>query len=143
MNKEIRALLERCFPENVVGTAIPSPSSLSGRSDSWVVLSLYYRHLSCLFPQHGRGRKHERDIVLEAWQLRLVEAAPWSFLRGLVRTDGCHYINRTVPYEYLSYAFSNRSSGILDLFSAACDLSACSIGGMEPKSVSTVARALH
>jgi hypothetical protein len=41
INKEIRALLERCFPENVVGTAIPSPSSFSGRSDSWVVLSLY------------------------------------------------------------------------------------------------------
>ena len=69
-----------------------------------VVLWVYSRHLSCLFPQHGPGKKHERRIVLEAWQQEIVEAAPWAFLRGCIRSDGCVFVNRTGRYEYLSYA---------------------------------------
>jgi hypothetical protein len=74
------------------------------------------------FPQHGPGRKHERPIVLEPWQRRCVEGAPWAFLRGCFRADGCVFVNRTGRYEYVSYDFRNRSSDILDLFSATCDL---------------------
>jgi hypothetical protein len=80
----------------------------------------------CLFPQHGRGKKHERPILLESWQRRILHSAPWSFLRGCIRTDGCAFINRTdihrpKPYEYLSYEFSNMSKDIVDLFVEACD----------------------
>jgi hypothetical protein len=126
MNEEIRCLLRRCFPHNRVSDTKPSPSTWSGRSDSWHVLSLYSKHLSCLFPQHGAGKKHERPIKLERWQMEIVEIAPWQLIRGLVRTDGCHFINRTdihrpKPYEYLSYDFSNLSKDIIDLFVAACD----------------------
>jgi hypothetical protein len=39
---------------------------------STVVLWVYHRHLSCLFPQHGPGKKHERPIELEPWQCGLV-----------------------------------------------------------------------
>ena len=77
-------------------------------------------HLSCLFPQHGDGKKHERPIVLEPWQQEFVDAAPWAFLRGCIRSDGCVFVNRTGRYEYLSYDFANRSSDILDLFEATC-----------------------
>ena len=80
----------------------------------------YSSHLSCLFPQHGDGKKHERAIVLEPWQHELVTAAPWALLRGLIRSDGCVFVNRTGRYEYLSYEFANLSSDILDLCEETC-----------------------
>jgi GNAT superfamily N-acetyltransferase len=118
------ALLRRCFPENRVGRVHP-------REDRMVVLWLYHGHLSCLFPQHGPGKKHERPILLEPWQQALVEAAPWAFLRGCIRSDGCVFINRTGKYEYLSYEFKNRSPGIRELFAATCDRVgvACRVNG--------------
>ena len=76
------------------------------------------QHWSCLFPQHGPGKKHERRIILEPWQADLVEAAPWHFLRGCIRSDGCVFINRAGKYEYESYEFSNVSGDILELFVA-------------------------
>ncbi len=83
--------------------------------------------MSCALPQHGVGKKHERRVILEAWQRSLLATAPWSFIRGCIRSDGCSFVNRTdihraEPYEYLSYAFSNRSKDIVDLFLGACDL---------------------
>ncbi len=65
--------------------------------------------------------KHERHIALEGWQTEIVEREPWSLIRGLIRSDGCAFVNRTGPYEYLSYEFSNRSSQIRDVFMDACD----------------------
>jgi intein/homing endonuclease len=111
---EAQALLRRCFPEHRVGR-------FTSAKGTTTVLSLYCTHLACLFPQHGPGRKHERDIVLEDWQTEVVEREPWNFLRGLIRSDGCAFINRTGRYAYLSYEFSNRSAQIRDLFMDACD----------------------
>jgi hypothetical protein len=54
-------------------------------------------------------------IIPEQWQLDLIEAEPWRFLRGCIWSDGCSFINRTGPYEYLSFAFANQSDDILDL----------------------------
>jgi hypothetical protein len=87
---------------------------------STCVLVVYSGHMSCLFPQHGTGKKHARRIVLEPWQQRLVDTAPWSLLRGLIQTDGCVFVNRTGPSEYPSYDFCNRSADILDLFATTC-----------------------
>ena len=42
-------------------------------------------------------------------------------LRGLIRSDGCVFVNRTGRYEYVSYEFSNRSAQIRNLFMDACD----------------------
>jgi hypothetical protein len=127
MNAEIEALMRRCFPHNRVGRVQAARSGYSGRSAACLVLSVYSAHLRCLFPQHGPGRKHERPIRLEPWQETLVEQAPWGFVRGCIRSDGCAFINRTdvhreKPYEYLSYGFSNKSEDIARLFVAACDL---------------------
>jgi Homeodomain-like domain len=113
MNAEIEALLRRCFPQNRVGHA------LLGRGNT-LVLWVYNSHLSCLFPQAGPGRKHDRPIGLEEWQKDRFFAAPWAFLRGCIRSDGCAFINRTGRYEYLSYAFTNLSGDIRNLFLAAC-----------------------
>ena len=82
------------------------------------------------FPQHGPGRKHERPIVLEAWQQRIVEVHPWPFLRGLLHSDGCRTVNRfktklpsgrVAEYEYPRWFFSNLSADIRGLFCATCD----------------------
>jgi Homeodomain-like domain-containing protein/LAGLIDADG DNA endonuclease family protein len=110
---ETDALLRRCFPDNRVGR-------LSRHAGAMVVLWVYHGHLSCLFPQHGPGKKHERPIVLEPWQASIVDAEPWAFLRGLIRSDGCVFINRTGKYEYLSYEFSNLSPGIRERFTRTC-----------------------
>jgi hypothetical protein len=107
-------LLRRCFPANRVGRVTAS----EGRN---VIPHVYNSHLSCLLPQAGNGKKHDRRIVLEAWQEAHVAAAPWALLRGLIRTDGCVFVNRTGPYEYVSYAFRNLSADILDLFTATCE----------------------
>jgi hypothetical protein len=111
---EADALLRRCFPANRVGRS-------SRHEGSMVVLCVYHGHLSCMFPQAGPGKKHLRPIVFEPWQIRLVEAEPWRFLRGCIRTDGCVFVNRTGRYEYLSYEFSNLSRDIVDLFMTTCE----------------------
>src|SRR5215208_4202092 len=110
-----RALLKRCFPHNPVDI-IPF------HDGACVNVSVYCSHLGCLLPQHAPGMKHERRIVLEPWQRRMVEAEPWAFVRSCIWTDGCSFINRTGPYEYLSYDFTNHSKDIVDLFTATCDL---------------------
>src|SRR4029450_6891490 len=83
-----------------------------------------------VFPQHGPGRKHERPIVLEPWQERIVEAHPWRFLRGLLHSDGCRTVNRfktklpegrVAEYAYPRYFFSNRSADIRGLFCGYCE----------------------
>jgi hypothetical protein len=93
---EAEARLRRVFPACQVGRVVADRGST-------VVLWVYHRHLACLFPQHGPGKKHERPMELEAWQTGLVAEAPWSFLRGCIRSDGCSFVNRTGRYSYLSY----------------------------------------
>jgi Homeodomain-like domain-containing protein/LAGLIDADG DNA endonuclease family protein len=112
---DAHALLERCFPDASVGV---------GRSakGTTTIISLYGTHLACLFPQHAPGRKHERSIELEGWQRGIIDRQPWPFLRGLIRSDGCVFVNRTGPYEYVSYDFTNHSADILRLFADVCDL---------------------
>jgi hypothetical protein len=110
---ETEALLQRCFPINPVRRVL-------FHDGAEVVLDVYSSHLVCLFPQHGAGKKHERPIVMREWQAALVREAPWAFLKGCIRSDGCALVNRTGRYEYLSYEFANRSSDILDLFERTC-----------------------
>lgn len=107
------ALLRRCFPHNSVGR-------VTACGGSNVIPHVYHGHLSCLFPQSGPGKKHERAIALEPWQWLIVGRAPWSLLRGLIRSDGSVFINRTGRYEHLSYDFGNLSTDILDLFEYTC-----------------------
>lgn len=110
---DLKALLERCFSENPVGVT-------SAHGGTMVFVGLYSTHLTCLFPQHGAGLKHLRSIVLEPWQQAIVDQAPWPFIRGCIRTDGCAFINRTGRYAYLSYDFTNMSGDIVRLFAGAC-----------------------
>ncbi|MFE2328378.1 helix-turn-helix domain-containing protein [Streptomyces sp. NPDC059385] len=82
-------------------------------------IKVYSKHVECLFPQHGPGRKHDRRIVLEDWQQAIVDAHPWEFIRGLIHSDGCRITNWTVRngkrYEYPRYFFTNKSDDIRKL----------------------------
>lgn len=113
--EDARELLARCFPSNDVHLGYYEVVG------DCVSLSVYSSHLVCLFPQHGPGPKHERTIALEGWQRQIVDAAPWAFLRGCIRSDGCVFLNRTGPYEYVSYDFSNASEDITRLFVDVCE----------------------
>jgi hypothetical protein len=116
--EDTRRLVRRIFPENSVDVV--------SRNDNCVAVSVYSQHVPCLFPQHGAGKKHERRIFVEPWQQAHLTTAPWGFIRGCIRSDGCCFVNRTdihrpEPYEYVSYGFANRSKDIVDLFVGACD----------------------
>ncbi|MER5821709.1 helix-turn-helix domain-containing protein [Streptomyces mirabilis] len=92
-------------------------------------VKVYSKHLHCLFPQHGPGKKHERPIVLESWQQEIVDAHPWEFIRGLIHSDGCRITNWTTRlvagerkrYEYPRYFFANKSDDIRKLFTDTLD----------------------
>jgi hypothetical protein len=95
-----------------------------------LVTTVSWKHWPCLFPQHGPGRKHERPIVLEAWQSAIVTAHPAELLRGLFHSDGSRVHNwatRVVAgekrrYEYPRWQFVNNSADIRSLCCAALDL---------------------
>jgi hypothetical protein len=72
------------------------PTNSVGRArerSGYVEVYAFSKALRCLFPQHGRGRKHERPIVLADWQRTLAAQAPELLLRGLIQSDGCRFIN--------------------------------------------------
>ncbi len=117
---EVRGALEAVMPSSSVCTV-----ARTGCSE----IKSYSTHWPCLFPQHGAGHKHTRPIVLEPWQLLIVEREPGQLLRGLFHSDGCRITNWTEKrtatgtkrYEYPRYLFSNKSTDILGICAAALD----------------------
>jgi hypothetical protein len=116
--EECAAAMEAIFPRQ-------RAHRLRRRRSRCVEISMYSKHWLCLFPQHGKGRKHHRAIELASWQRRIVEHARKKFLRGLVHSDGCRIIARERQAgrvrEAPRYIFSNRSEDIKSLFCESCD----------------------
>lgn len=109
----------------------PSPTSLlppPGTKGTRIVN--YWAGWRKLFPHHGPGRKHEREIRLADWQQAIVEEHPKRFIRGLTHSDGSRCLNSfTVElkdgpraYSYPRYFFTNYSADIRGIFCDACDL---------------------
>lgn len=90
--------------------------------DGAVEVYSYWKHWSCLFPQHGPGLKSKRRILLVEWQARIVARHPKALLRGLIHSDGCRVINRVNGYAYPRYLFTNHSADIRDIFCRTCDV---------------------
>jgi|SRR6185437_9111820 len=92
-------------------------------------VSSYFKHWPCLFPQHGRGKKHLRRIELQPWQQTIVNEFPGEFVKGLFHSDGYRGVNRVRRvladgvhwYEYPRYLFTNESKDILGLGGASLD----------------------
>jgi hypothetical protein len=100
------------------------------RAPGVIVVQSYWRHWPCLFPQHGPGRKHEREIGMTEWQWAIVEQHPADFLRGLFHSDGCRVNNWATQmvagekkrYEYPRWQFTNESAEIMGWCRDALDL---------------------
>ncbi len=129
----LRISLDAAYP-GIVGSARKSIVAVRGgrlphvarvKTCACIVITSYWKSWHCLLPQHGPGRKHQRRIELADWQRRIVAAAPDSFLRALIHTDGWRGVNRVRvkgrDYVYPRYQFSNRSADIRALFTDTCD----------------------
>ncbi|WP_190134368.1 helix-turn-helix domain-containing protein [Streptomyces longispororuber] len=108
---------------------MPMPSVRVRHKTGCAEVKSYTKHWTCMFPQHGPGKKHERTIALEGWQQDIVDAYPWEFVRGLIHSDGCRVTNWTTRvvggerkrYEYPRYFFTNTSTDIIGLFTSTLD----------------------
>ncbi|WP_425247120.1 helix-turn-helix domain-containing protein [Streptomyces sp. NEAU-NA10] len=120
-------LMDEC--EKAMRSVLPGNSVCRVRRKGCQEVKLYSKHLWCLFPQHGPGKKHERTIALEPWQQAIVDAHPWEFIRGLIHSDGCRITNWTTRvvagerkrYEYPRYFFTNVSDDIRRLYTDTLD----------------------
>ncbi|TMR98176.1 helix-turn-helix domain-containing protein [Nonomuraea basaltis] len=109
---------------------MPTSSVSRRQRNGCTEVKSYSKHWVCLFPQHGPGMKHQREIKLTDWQQEIVETHPGMFVRGLIHSDGyrgMNYIRRDLPsgvrwYEYPRYHFKNESRDILALCGKALDL---------------------
>ena len=129
----LRITLDRAYPQIVAECAeamqaiVPTNRVLiyPHPKESVEEVSMFWKHWPCLFPQHGIGRKHERPIDLAMWQRAIADRHPWQFLRGLIHSDGCRFMNTIrhpkKAYRYPRYNFSNRSDDIRGLFCEYCD----------------------
>jgi hypothetical protein len=90
-----------------------------------IAVRSYWNHWPCLIPQHGPGKKHNREIRLAEWQQEIVAQHAGRFLRGLFHSDGTRVINRvrspTRAYAYVRYMFVNESEDIMGLCQEALD----------------------
>src|SRR5918999_6290845 len=88
---ECETAIQAVAPRNRVHRLLRTSNYTKGPEPSLVEVSAYSRAWPCLFPQHGPGRKHEREIKLVAWQRALVQRHARSLLRGLIHSDGCQF----------------------------------------------------
>ncbi|WP_037668706.1 helix-turn-helix domain-containing protein [Streptomyces griseus] len=108
---------------------LPWPNVTRLQRAGCVDVKSFTKHWTCVFPQHGPGKKHERRIALEPWQQVITDADPWEFIRGLIHSDGCRLTNWTTRmvrgerkrYEYPRYFFTNVSDDIRSLYTDTLD----------------------
>ncbi|MFI6488029.1 helix-turn-helix domain-containing protein [Streptomyces sp. NPDC050564] len=120
-------LMDGC--ERAMRAVFPDNAVCRVRRTGCSNVKVYSKHLHCLFPQHGPGKKHERRIDLVPWQQAIVDVHPWEFIRGLIHSDGCRITNWTTRlvggerkrYEYPRYFFTNVSDDIRQLYTDTLD----------------------
>lgn len=107
-------------------------------------INSYSKAWPCLFPQHGPGMKHQRQIELTDWQWQLIEQEPGRLLRGLIHSDGCRSVNTikhpNKTYVYPRYQFCNVSEDIKQIFCRACELVEIEWRVMNAKTISIARR---
>ena len=101
------------------------------RGANMVEVGCYSKAWPSVFPQHGPGPKHLRKIELRTWQREIVDQHPKEFLRGLIHSDGCRVMNKSMGHKYVRYLFTNASDDIRGLFGSTSDR--LGIGWRQPK----------
>jgi len=104
--------------ENSLEILFGKSNKLSG--NGCTIIYAYSNSVPQYFPQHGKGLKKDRKIVLEDWQDEIINQYPLEFLRGLIWSDGCIFFNKALGYSQID--FCNSSEDIKDLFCRVLDL---------------------
>lgn len=80
------------------------------------IITLYSCLLEKLFPQIGKGMKHQRKIKLEEFQIKNLDDI--QFIKGLFHSDGCLYKSTNKKGMCLGhfYNFTNMSKDIIDIY---------------------------
>lgn len=120
--EETKAAIAEHVPGNRVHCQPRSGNYTDTGRMTYVIVSAYSKSWVCLFPQHGPGKKHHRPIALTDWQRAAVQQCPGRFLRGLIHSDGCRFINTGTNWRWPRYSLSNQSEDIRNLFEWACGL---------------------
>lgn len=112
--RNCEAVMQAVVPHNRVSRQLTASNCFE--------VHAYSKSWPCLFPQHGRGKKHSRRIFLAGWQQKLAERWPALLVKGLIQSDGCrsHNADRAGWYQP-RYIFSNLSTDITSIFCSACD----------------------
>ena len=132
----MRISCDRTYPRiiddvsDLIRAVRPEGQVFHVRAPGAIVVQSNWKHWTCLFPQHGPGRKHERTLGMAPWQREIWEAYPASFLRGLFHSDGCRAKNWTrrrvagemKRYDYPRWQFTNHSAEIRGWCCEALDL---------------------
>jgi len=132
----LRISCDRTYPRiiddvsDLIRAVRPEGQVFHVRAPGAIVVQSNWKHWTCLFPQHGPGRKHERTLGMAPWQREIWEAYPASFLRGLFHSDGCRAKNWTrrrvagemKRYDYPRWQFTNHSAEIRGWCCEALDL---------------------
>lgn len=124
----LRVTLDRRYP-NIIQTCAQAIQTILPNNQVGLVeregcfdVSSFYKFWPELLPQHGDGKKHNREIKLESWQQNIVDTYPLEFFRGLFHSDGSRFSNIVNGKDYPRYQFSNSSPEIRAMFCHACDL---------------------
>jgi len=126
--------MRRLHPRGRVG--------VRSNGDGCRVVSSYAWEWLHLFPQHGKGRKHLRRILLTEWQIQIEREHPFDLLRGLIESDGNRFDRIVGGKAYPAYEFTNESSDIRDIFCRVAR--AVGVGYTIPKpNVIAIARRKH
>jgi hypothetical protein len=131
-----------------LSAVMPASSVSSVKQTGCTMVKSYSKHWTCLFPQHGPGRKHQRTIELAQWQEVIARRYPGEFACGLFHSDGWRGVNRVRRtladgdhwYEYPRYIFGNESTDILRLCGEALDQLGVAWRYSRPNSISVARR---
>lgn len=105
--------LQVLFPKNKIG-------NYKQLTSNCMEVMVHNISIPLMFPQHGPGKKHARDISLHDWQWDIVWEEPECFIKGLIDSDGCRYIHKQTikgkTYAYPMYSFTNKSLDIINMY---------------------------
>ena len=94
-----------------VNNFFTNKSFMQNRKKNCSDIGVNDKNLPLYFPQHGKGKKHDRKIELVDYQKDNLDYK--EFLRGLWVTDGSYYLAQK---KYECYNFTNKSTDIIALF---------------------------
>lgn len=77
-----------------------------------VEIMTFSKNLPIMFPQHGLGKKKNREIKLTEWQEEIIDTK--MLVKGLIVSNGTIFRNEET--NSINIKFYNRSSDITDIF---------------------------